>query len=220
MTKWFLVALLALVGAQSPSDNEVAELTTRVEQLTARVEQLKRERDAALNISLTCGAFSIDDNLLQQLTAKVEKLERERKFRERPRVAFSAALIDSRNWTTFGPYTDDETLKLKKVITNIGGGYNPETGWFTAPVGGLYYFRVTGHVGDSDYLNAGVKKNRENLIAIHHKSKSTRGSASNAMVLELEQDDFVFFQLWRERGLTIGDQGGITTFTGFLVSPV
>uniref|UniRef100_A0A8C8DI16 C1q domain-containing protein n=1 Tax=Oryzias sinensis TaxID=183150 RepID=A0A8C8DI16_9TELE len=183
MTKWFLVALLALVEAQSPSDNEVERLTTRVEQLTARVEQLKRERG-------------------------------------QPRVAFSAALIDSRNWTSFGPYTDDETLKLKKVITNIGGGYDPETGWFTAPVCGLYYFRVTGHVGNSVYLNAGVKKNRENLIAIHHKSKSTRGSASNAMVLELEQDDFVFFQLWRERGLTIGDQGGITTFTGFLVSPV
>lgn len=43
-------------------------------------------------------------------------------------MAFSAALIDSRNWTNFGPYADDETLKLKKVIANIGEAYNPETG--------------------------------------------------------------------------------------------
>ncbi|RVE55930.1 hypothetical protein OJAV_G00231020 [Oryzias javanicus] len=189
MIKWFLVALFALVGAQSPPAEE-------------RVS----------------GQFSADDILLQQLTARVEKLERERKLRERPRVAFSAALIDSRNWTNFGPYAADETLKLKKVITNIGEAYNPETGYFTAPVKGVYYFRVTGVVGSTGTLNAGVKKNRVNLIAIHHKA-GTDASASNAIVLEMERGDFVFFQMWRHN-LSIADQGGITTFTGFLVSPI
>lgn len=103
-------------------------------------------------------------------------------------------------------------------LTTVCCSCPPTTGYFTAPVKGVYYFRVTGVVGSTGTLNAGVKRNRVNLIAIHHKA-GTDASASNAMVLEMEKDDFVFFQMWRH-GLSIADQGGITTFTGFLVSPM
>uniref|UniRef100_A0A3B3WI92 C1q domain-containing protein n=1 Tax=Poecilia mexicana TaxID=48701 RepID=A0A3B3WI92_9TELE len=133
-------------------------------------------------------------------------------------VAFSAALIESQTWTSVGPFDRYHTLEFKKVITNIGNAYNPETGIFTAPVKGLYYFRFTGVVGRTGKLNAGLKKNGENIVAIYHKA-GTQASASNGVALELQEGDRVFVQIW-ENDLTIADQSRLSTFSGFLVFPL
>uniref|UniRef100_A0A3B3HIR9 C1q domain-containing protein n=1 Tax=Oryzias latipes TaxID=8090 RepID=A0A3B3HIR9_ORYLA len=303
---FFLVALACgLVGAQDPS---LQELNTKVQQLTTKVEELQREVSA------------------------------------RPQVAFSAALLETQQWTIVGPFDADKTLEFKKVVTNIGNGYDPETGmaqrvsdlssnlmkhpiqlllhlvtlldvpqlsvllilglkqelevkylrlssllirrfckllfdgcwlhivsrsyvlwilsktnslifagidcvccgneiknlnsfsWsvgqttnfslhfspltagiFTAPVKGLYYFRVTGIAGSNGELNAGLKKNGQNMFAIYQKA-GTQAGATNGMALELEQGDRVYVQIWPN--LTIADQSRLSTFTGFLVFPM
>ncbi|XP_017296964.1 complement C1q-like protein 2 [Kryptolebias marmoratus] len=133
------------------------------------------------------------------------------------KVAFSATLLNNQNWTSLGPYEKDETLKFERVVTNIGNGYDPATGVFTAPAKGLYYVQITGMVGSSGTLNAGLKKNGENMFAIHQKA-GTQASASNGMTLALEQGDRLFVQLWA--GQTIADQSRLSTFTGFLVFPM
>uniref|UniRef100_A0A3P9LWA1 C1q domain-containing protein n=1 Tax=Oryzias latipes TaxID=8090 RepID=A0A3P9LWA1_ORYLA len=307
MSSWFLLVALAygLVGAQDPS---LQELNTKVQQLTTKVEELQREVSA------------------------------------RPQVAFSAALLETQQWTIVGPFDADKTLEFKKVVTNIGNGYDPETGmaqsvsdlssnlmkhpllllhlltlfdaarvsvllilglkqelkvkslrlssllsrrfckllfdgcwlhivsqsyvlwilsktnsliferidcvccvnerknlnsfsWsvgqtnnfslhfsppltagiFTAPVKGLYYFRVTGIAGSNGELNAGLKKNGQNMFAIYQKA-GTQAGATNGMALELEQGDRVYVQIWPN--MSIADQSRLSTFTGFLVFPM
>uniref|UniRef100_A0A096MCW6 Cerebellin-1-like n=1 Tax=Poecilia formosa TaxID=48698 RepID=A0A096MCW6_POEFO len=176
------------------------------------------------------------ESQLQQVMARLEKLERENEERVQAsifwslmeiicdskanssQVAFSAALIESQTWTSVGPFDRYHTLAFKKVITNIGNAYNPETGIFTAPVKGLYYFRFTGVVGSTGKLNAGLKKNGENIVAIYHKA-GTQASASNGVALELQEGDRVFVQIW-ENDLTIADQSRLSTFSGFLVFPL
>ncbi|XP_027886400.1 complement C1q-like protein 2 [Xiphophorus couchianus] len=175
-----------------------------------------------LGALLVCGLVGSQDtiqNQIQQVMARLEKIERENEERaNRAQVAFSAALVESKNWTSIGPFDRCHTLEFKKVITNIGNAYNPETGIFTAPVKGLYYFRFTGIVGETGKLNAGLKKNGENIVAIYHKA-GRQASASNGVALELEEGNQVYVQLF-ENELTIADQNRLSTFSGFLVFPL
>lgn len=45
----------------------------------------------------------------------------------KPRVAFSAALLDTGSGNT-GPFTTAVPLKYKRVFSNTGSSYNPATG--------------------------------------------------------------------------------------------
>ncbi|XP_068262025.1 EMILIN-1 [Nyctibius grandis] len=58
-----------------------------------------------------------------------------------PRIAFSAALSTQR--------AEPGTVPFDQVLLNDGGAYDPETGTFTAPVGGRYLVSavLTGHQG-------------------------------------------------------------------------
>ncbi|XP_013884933.1 complement C1q-like protein 2 [Austrofundulus limnaeus] len=151
------------------------------------------------------------------LEARVEKLEQKIDELVKSRVGFSAALVQSPEWTSVGPFEQDHILKFEKVVTNIGNGYNPQTGVFTAPVKGLYYVRLTGAVGSTGNVNAALLKNDENMFAIYHKA-GNQASASNGMVLALEQGDRLYAKLWASQ--TIADQSRLSTFSAFLVFPM
>ncbi|XP_012709560.2 complement C1q-like protein 2 [Fundulus heteroclitus] len=163
---------------------------------------------------LVCGLVGAQPGGLPE---RVEKLESDYGVLVKSRVAFSAALVDANEWTTQGPFEADKTLEFKRVITNVGDGYDPQTGFFTAPAKGLYYIQVTGVAGPTGQLNAGLKKNGDNIFAIYQKA-GTQAAASNGVVLALEAGDRLCVQLWA--GQTIADQGRLSTFTGFLVFPM
>lgn len=46
----------------------------------------------------------------------------------RARVAFSASLVATEQWSHQGPFADPERLVFRKVTTNIGDAYDPGTG--------------------------------------------------------------------------------------------
>lgn len=129
-------------------------------------------------------------------------------------MAFSASLVDTVDWTHQGPFNADITLIFKRVVTNVGNGYNSNTGIFTAPTKGVYFFSFTGCVGSSGQVNAALVKNSELLFALFD-SRGTNGCASNSVTVQLEVGDTVFVRLWR--GNSIFDQSRLSTFTGFLL---
>ncbi|XP_029981064.1 complement C1q-like protein 4 isoform X1 [Sphaeramia orbicularis] len=132
-------------------------------------------------------------------------------------VVFSASLVTTTDWTYEGPFDTDVTLIFKRVVTNVGNGYNSNTGIFTAPTKGVYYFSFTGCVGTSGKLNAALVKNSELISAIYD-TRGTYGCGSNSVTVQLEVSDTVFIRLWNRH--SIFDQSRLSTFTGFLLFAV
>ncbi|XP_077443209.1 complement C1q tumor necrosis factor-related protein 3-like [Stigmatopora argus] len=133
-------------------------------------------------------------------------------------VAFSVALkADDDHQENYGPYNSPTTLLFKRVVTNVGGGYDIDTGIFTAPVKGLYFVTFTGASPESGRMNAAVMKNGVNMFAIFD-NKNKASSATNGMALELNAGDKVSVTLWAN--MVVYDQSRLTTFSGFLIAPL
>jgi len=53
------------------------------------------------------------------------------------RIAFFVGLSEN-----LGPVDEPTDVVFDRVVTNIGGGYNEDTGHFTSPVNATYQFNV------------------------------------------------------------------------------
>lgn len=97
---------------------------------------------------------AVVDTLVQEVNAlKAEVAAQQNKLDSYGKVvAFHAwSTADVVSTTAYG------TVILPYVATNIGNGYDVQTGFFTAPVSGLYQFHATFMNHDlNDYLHAGI----------------------------------------------------------------
>ncbi|XP_057679298.1 complement C1q-like protein 2 [Corythoichthys intestinalis] len=133
-------------------------------------------------------------------------------------VAFAVALkADNDQQENYGPFDSPTTLVFKRVVTNLGGGYDANTGIFTAPVKGLYFVTLTGASSSDGGFNAAVMKEGVNMFAIYD-NKNKFSSATNSMALELNAGDKLSVTLWANQ--VAYDQSRLTTFSGFLISPL
>lgn len=135
-----------------------------------------------------------------------------------PQIAFSASLANSSEIYR-GPCTD-KTLIFKRVFSNIGDGYDLNSGIFTAPVNGVYYFSFSTYGYNTHVMGAILLKNNVRQISTYD-SPTTDGSdsSSNAAVLQLAAGDKVNVELWDD-GRVYDNLNGHTTFSGFLLFPV
>ena len=133
-----------------------------------------------------------------------------------PRMAFTAALGHS-----LGPVSIDLTVKYPLIISNIGNGYNPATGIFTARVSGMYYFSYTMYSGSPTTNSVvGLMKNGQMIVTTWDTAGGDiNDSATNAAVLQLEAGDFVYIQLYANRNI-YDDNGRYNTFSGFMLYPL
>lgn len=130
------------------------------------------------------------------------------------KVAFSAAL-----GTSAGPFAVDTPLKYQRILSNIGSGYNPATGIFTALVRGMYYFRYTMYNNNAGQANSVISlmMNSQRLVSSWDTDGSDEhDSATNAAVVQLEAGASVFVKLYANRAV-YDDGYYYNTFSGFLL---
>ncbi|XP_055784064.1 uncharacterized protein LOC129858853 [Salvelinus fontinalis] len=204
--------------AEARLESENTAMGARLSASEREVEELKR-MNAALEARVT-DSENGNTALEARLNASegmVEELTRENA--DRPKVAFSAGLT---NDAYLGPFNSITTLVYRRVITNIGKAYNPNTGVFTAPVRGLYYIRFTamGLKGPQS-VGAYIYHNDKSVMFNHQNNDNGHNRfLSNALTLELEAGDVVYMRLPVNQELYDEKSSNYSTFSGFLLFPM
>ncbi|XP_048011594.1 heavy metal-binding protein HIP-like [Megalobrama amblycephala] len=178
------------------------ELTATVTEQKGNIRELRDEMNKK-------------DEEISNLSSQVEELRKENRDRE---IAFSAALRESGDGHT-GPFTSEETLIYKNVFTNIGNAYDRSTGVFTAPVKGVYMFRISVYGHGPTTTSASIYKNEEHVVIAYNIQNSDRANASNGVVLILEAGDVVNVKL-RPKARIYENVNNHNTFSGYLLFPL
>uniref|UniRef100_A0A087XGZ1 C1q domain-containing protein n=1 Tax=Poecilia formosa TaxID=48698 RepID=A0A087XGZ1_POEFO len=165
----------------------------------SRIEKLEQEKlDLEVRIS----------------SAEKEMEEIKSENADQPKVAFSLGLT---NAGRLGPYNTDITLRFSKIFKNYGQAYNPDTGVFTAPVRGAYYFRFTFcEINNAHWMGIHLYHNSKIIMTNYDRSNTYYEIMSNGVILELERGDVVYMVL--QAPYTVyDDHRNYSTFTGFLL---
>ncbi|XP_063052164.1 complement C1q tumor necrosis factor-related protein 3-like [Engraulis encrasicolus] len=159
-------------------------------------------------------AASETDNIAMKQRLAVSETEVE----AAPKVAFSAGLGVSGSIESGSYYLD---LVFSRVITNVGQAYSSKTGFFTAPVSGVYYFRFTVMDKlDTRYMAISMCKNGVQLMWLsEHDTDGQRTYLSSGLTLQLEKGDVVNLVLPTTYRLH-DTSSNHSTFSGFLLFPL
>uniref|UniRef100_A0A9J8BFP5 Cerebellin 7 n=1 Tax=Cyprinus carpio carpio TaxID=630221 RepID=A0A9J8BFP5_CYPCA len=173
-----------------------------------RTEQLKVEKFQSELAELKSTVSSLKYKL--QVTEEQLKQLRRNEYK----VAFGATLGSIGN---FGPFSAPVTLVYSNVYVNEGSAYNPNTGIFTAPVKGAYFFSFSGHNRSSKVLNLGLFKNGEQMVIVFNNPLGDRyESTANSISLSLEKGDCVYVRL-RETSWVFDNNSHHNSFVGHLL---
>ncbi|XDV27738.1 hypothetical protein PO909_031227 [Leuciscus waleckii] len=137
---------------------------------------------------------------------------------ERVKVAFSASLSASTDVKYIGPYAEATNLVYEHAFSNIGNAYDINTGIFTAPVKGVYFFNFV--VFNPYTISTGVRllKNGNFVVAASDNppGQDTEDTACNSVTLLLEQGDRILLQLLQNCRIYT-DMWKRNTFSGHLL---
>ncbi|XP_049332439.1 uncharacterized protein LOC125800118 [Astyanax mexicanus] len=154
-------------------------------------------------------------NSLKITENNVEILKKENQERK---VVFSASLSGGEE-AHHGPYSTDVTLVYKHVFINIGNAYNPVTGFFTAPVRGVYEFKIYAYGYSGRSVTVSLQKNGHHVTGAHAYQDQHNVNSSNGVSLLLEVGDVVCVKV-RADAWVYDNTNHHTTFSGQMLFPV
>lgn len=156
---------------------------------------------------------------LHALHEEVRKLKS--KNRESVKVAFSASLSESLSRGYYGPSAEATTLVYKHAFINIGNAYNTNTGIFTAPVKGVYFFIFVVFNYDKEATAVRLLKNNSFVVAASDNppGQDSEDTTCNSVSLLLERGDRIHLQLAEKRRIYT-DYWKRNTFSGHLLFTV
>ncbi|XP_075882137.1 caprin-2-like [Nelusetta ayraudi] len=182
--------------------------TAKLESQKTEVDKLKQQLQAQ---TAELSSLKARTNVTE---IHVEELKTDKELKQ---VAFSASLLASGEGY-LGPFNTEIPMVFRHVFTNIGNAYNPNTGFFTAPVRGVYQFDfyVHGHGNPSHPTTAALVKNGNRICISYARQPSHNVNSSNGVRLLLEVGDVVYLKL-RQNSRVFDNENHPTTFSGHLL---
>ena len=113
----------------------------------------------------------------------------------------------------------NSTIKFDTVVTNLGQGYDPDTGLFTAPFSGLYsFFFSIEHDNQHDYIHLGLMAAGRYMCysSVNGPSRSHYDEGTGGATAHPSKGETVFVQ--RYSGDYYIHDTVFSSFSGFLVS--
>ena len=104
-------------------------------------------------------------------------------------------------------------LIFPHVVTNIGNGYDPSTGKFTASKKGTYLFFVTVNTNSNNYIYLDIVHNGASKVRTMSHNTASYLTGTNMAVLELNKGDTVWVSRYSGQSY-YSDSVPITTFSG------
>eukprot|EP00105_Crassostrea_gigas_P040123 XP_019924271.1 PREDICTED: complement C1q-like protein 3 [Crassostrea gigas] len=133
-------------------------------------------------------------------------------------VAFTAGIAQN----VLGDESRTDII-YRDVITNLGGGYNPTNGVFTAPVSGTYVFFTTvvswddGNISTDIVLNGNSKvRTFADSRGFHTPEQYVYQTGTNLVSLHLQVGDRVWVRKYSGTG-SIAHPTPMHTFSGYLL---
>ncbi|KAK9973962.1 hypothetical protein ABG768_022075 [Culter alburnus] len=156
---------------------------------------------------------------LQKIKDEVRELRS--KNEERVNVAFSTTLSSSMGVKYFGPHTEATTLVYEHAFINHGNAYDTNTGIFTAPVKGVYFFNFVVFNPYEEATGVRLLKNGNLVVAASDNppGQDTEDTTCNSVTLLLEKGDQIRLQLIEKRRIYT-DSLNRNTFSGHLLFTV
>jgi len=191
-------------------------------------------------LSIIIIRYLLDDqkNLIERVKIQKTELDELRRC-TLLKVEFTATFSDSQaggrdRYNNSGLHVtvfNDQTAVFGEVLENTGGGYSPATGYFTAPVPGLYSFQI--HVVGTRTSEACLELRKDGQVKDYRpvRAVATAGgnvnnveAGSNSAVVQMEAGDKMWAATCQDSRFGAGGgadaaYGRSTTFSGHLVTP-
>ncbi|XP_062587016.1 multimerin-2-like isoform X3 [Saccostrea cucullata] len=193
---------LQTIEAMKANVSSISALETSLTKVSSQLGRLQTIEAMKANVS----SISALETSLTKVSSQLGNLSK--------RVAFTAGVTShSSSWNS-------GTLVYDKVINNVGEGYNPNTGIFTAPVEGDYVFYVSIQSYSASSIFVDIVLNGSNKVrAMAHVTNPNDQyeTGTNLVTFRLQQGDTVWVKHYSGQGYYTHSDAPDTTFSGFLI---
>jgi len=197
----------ALRENKSLAETDLEAVKTLVKNLESRQNNYEKEiQETIQNIPTTTVVEKETAPTTQQVQSKPVEVESE--VPELISVIFDA--VRTEDWIG-----QDGFIPFSKLNVDVGGGMDINSGKFTAPKSGIYFFNVNVYGAPRDQVVLSIRANEFQEVA----SCSGVGKASQSCIVDLDEKDTVGVYVNEKSKLTDNGNNRFTHFIGFLMRP-